>query len=119
MFTLTLHTVVTNALKFRAEGKLGAQRGATVCLNRYNDGSCCVIGASIPDEILDQSRYLNGADIRLLVDKGYVEVATPDELNEMGALQIAHDTVCTAQHRDSAMIGFNRLLDEMAQKLGL
>lgn len=115
MLTLNAKDVAQAGLKAFEDERLGFQSGDDVCMYRYEDGkSVCVIGASIPEEFIQQYPLRNSCRVDTLIADGLIDSDNPAALS---AMQEAHDNLCSNAYRtDEDVQKFVDLLKHFASR---
>lgn len=101
---LTAKGVAKAALAAMEEGRLGFQNGMVTC--RYRDketGSCCAVGASLPDDFPFEEQYPahSGSEINRVtfseLPSDLVQCSKKDRL-AINQIQTEHDSICSSKN---------------------
>lgn len=114
---LRMYDVLVAARQAMDEGRLGKYSNSNLIGGkyRYDDGSCCAIGAALSDE--DAKRFDSNTGytgIEKLVNAGLVSLSDPTELEDMAQIQREHDRIPRGARSDA----FLKVFEDMEAKYG-
>ena len=111
-FKLEPETAIPLMIEAFNAGKLGAQTGKTLCHYRYEDGSCCILGAAMPDDVAKFMDSGTVTSLHSLVENKRIAIDGLELKERFNLLQAAHDRACTHVEKE---VKYKRFVDTFKQ----